>query len=188
METNTATSSNDCPITISVARRVKAGQEANYEAWIKGITAAAHAFPGHQGMTVLRPSAATKNQYVLIYHFDSYAHAQVWEESPERQHWIDQLPALVEGETERKKVTGLEFWFDLPTVPVTAKPSTPKMVLVMSVLVYSLVLLFSTLLAPLIGTWPAWAKLLIIIPTQVTLMTYFIMPRVTKLLKNWLYH
>ena len=92
-----------------------------------------------------------------------------------------------DGEATRKRVTGLEFWFDLPSIPVTLTPSKHKMALVLFVVVYSLVLLLSTLLQPIIGPFPIWAKLLVVIPIQVLLMTYLVMPRVTSLLKNWIY-
>lgn len=177
----------ECPVTVSVARKVKVGKEAEYEDWLRGVTAASRQFRGHQGSNVLRPSDATKGEYVIIYHFDTYAHAQAWEESAEREAWVARLPDLVEGEATRKHVTGLEFWFDLPSVPVAAKPVQYKMAMTLAVVVYSMVMLLSTILGPLIRDWPFWGKLLVVVPIQVTLMTYVVMPRVTQLLKHWLF-
>ena len=77
--------------------------------------------------------------------------------------------------------------FDLPSIPVTMTPSKHKMALVLFVVVYTLVLLLSSLLEPFIGAFPVWAKLMVVIPIQVLLMTYLVMPRVTSLLKNWIY-
>jgi antibiotic biosynthesis monooxygenase (ABM) superfamily enzyme len=175
------------PVTVSVSRKVVAGKEQDYENWIKGITQASSQYDGHMGVNILRPSDATNGEYVLIYRFDTYKHACRWEKSSERASWIERLEPLVEGEAKRKKVTGLEFWFDLPSIPVTLVPSKHKMSLVLFVVVYVLVLTIATLTGPLIQSLPFWQKLLIIIPTQVLLMTYIIMPRVTRLLKGWLY-
>jgi len=175
------------PVTVSVARRVRPGREAAYEAWVRGITSAAAGFPGHQGINVLRPSVATGGEYVLIYRYDSYAHARQWEESAERAQWLEQLGPLVAGEERRKRVTGLEFWFDLPEVPAAARPSPHKMALVLFVVVYVLVLGLNLALAPLLGGAPLWFRLLLVIGIQVLLMTYLVMPRVTRLLKPWLY-
>ncbi|EIJ36702.1 hypothetical protein [Thiothrix nivea] len=44
----------ECPVTVSVARKVKAGKEAAYEDWLHGVNAAAHRFQGHQGSNVFR--------------------------------------------------------------------------------------------------------------------------------------
>lgn len=175
------------PITVSVSRKVIVGKEKDYEKWIKGVTQAAAKYVGHMGSSVLRPSNATKGEYVLIYRFDNYLHAQTWENSKERKDWVNQLPPLVVGEAKRKRVTGLEFWFDLPSVEVTKTPSKIKMSLVLFVVVYTLVLTLATLLGPIIKDFPFWMKLLVIIPTQVLLMTYIVMPKVTGYLKNWLY-
>jgi uncharacterized protein len=175
------------PVTVSVARKAVAGKEKEYEQWISGITQSAAKFPGHMGTNVLRPSDATRGEYVIIYRFDTYANACNWEQSEERSTWLEKVKPLVQGEAVRRKVTGFEFWFDLPSVPVTHAPSRQKMAVVMIVVVYVLVLSLSTLLGPLIGELAFWQKLLIIIPVQVGLMTYVVMPWVTRMLKGWLY-
>ncbi len=182
-----STTSESQPVTVIVSRKIVAGREQEYEDWISGMSQVAANYPGHMGVNILRPSSSTKGEYVTIYRFDSYQNACAWERSAERAEWINKVTPLVVGEASRKKVTGLEFWFDLPSVPVTMVPTKHKMALVLFVIVYSFVLLLSTLFAPLIGTWPLWAKLLVVIPIQVLLMTYIVMPRVTALLKNWLY-
>lgn len=175
------------PVTVSVARKAAAGKEKAYEEWISGITQSAAKFAGHMGTNVLRPSDATRGEYVIIYRFDNYQNACRWEQSAERAQWLERVKPLVQGDAIRRKVSGFEFWFDLPTVPLTHAPSRHKMALVMIVVVYVLVLGLSTLMGPVIGEFAFWQKLLVIIPVQVGLMTYVVMPRVTKLLKNWLY-
>lgn len=175
------------PVTVSVSRKAVAGKEKEYEEWISGITQSASKYPGHMGTNVLRPSDATKGEYVIIYRFDNYLNACHWEQSDERSEWLEKVAPLVQGKAIRKKVTGLEFWFDLPSIPVTHVPSRWKMAFVLFVVVYMLVLSLSTLMGPIIGDFAFWQKLLVIIPMQVVLMTYVVMPRVTKLLKKWLY-
>nr|AFP97335.1 uncharacterized protein [Arhodomonas sp. Seminole] len=175
------------PVTVTVARRVRPGRETDYEHWVSGIIHAAERYPGHLGAYVLRPSAHTDNEYVLIYRFDTYAHCRAWERSEERQRWIEQLDDMVEGEAAIKKVTGLEFWFDLPEVPAAAKPSPHKMVVTLIVVVYLLLSVVKWVLSPLISGLSAAVQLFIVVAVQVALLTYLVMPRVTRLLKGWLY-
>ena len=177
----------DQPVTISVSRKVAPGKEQAYEEWIRGISQVSAKYTGHLGVNVLRPSDATNGEYVIIYRFDTYENACKWERSKERAEWIERLGPLVQGEAKRKRVTGLEFWFDLPSISVTMVPVKYKMALVLFVVVYVLVLTLATVLRPLLADFPFWGQLLVIIPTQVLLMTYVVMPRVTKLLKNWIY-
>lgn len=182
------TTAHDMPVTVSVSRRVQPGREPDYEAWVHGIAEAATEFAGHQGLNVLRPSDQTGGRYVLIYRFDSDAHAEAWEASPERAHWIAKLDGITEGEGERKRVTGLEVWFDLPDVPASAHAPRYKMALVLIVVVFGLVFPLQVFLGPHLTGLPRWVQSLTIVTIQVLLMTYVVMPRVTAMLRSWLYH
>ena len=185
--THTTPASDGGPVTVSVSRRVSPGREAEYEDWLHGIAAAATAYEGHQGINILRPSAQTGGRYVLIYRFDSDAHAAAWENSPERAHWIAKLEGITEGEVERKRVTGLEVWFDLPEVPAAAHAPRWKMALVLIAVVFVIVYPLQLVILPLTTAWPHWLRTLTIAVIQVSLMTYLVMPRVIALLKPWLF-
>ena len=173
------------PVTISIARQVVEGREADYENWIKGITADALKFPGHMGVNVIRPTPGS-GEYVTIFRFDNYRHSRDWEDSPVRGAWLQRLAGMVEGEDNVRKGTGLEFWFSLPELPA-AHPSPHKMALVLLVVVFVLVLLINAALAPFSQDWPTPARVFVGVALQVGLMTYLVMPRVTQLLKSWLY-
>lgn len=174
-------------VTVSISRRVKPGFEQEYETWISGVIEAAASYPGHLGTNVLRPGPATNHEYVLIYRFDSYSNCQTWEQSPLRNEWLDRLEQMVEGEQVMRRGTGLEFWFDLPELPVQKHPSPHKMALVLITVVFHLVLMFNLLLAPWLAGMSLWQRVLVIVVLQVLLMTYVVMPRVTRLLQPWLY-
>ncbi|WP_290701731.1 antibiotic biosynthesis monooxygenase [Amphritea sp.] len=175
------------PVTVSISRKAKAGREADYEAWISGVIDAASVYPGHQGSNVLRPSAATGNRYVLIYRFDNYENCQNWEGSVKRKEWLEKLEPLIDGEAEVQRGTGLEFWFDLPELPVNKHPSPHKMALVLITVVYVLVIMLNLLLGPLLVDTNLWLKSAVIVILQVVLMTYLVMPRVTRLIHSWLF-
>lgn len=176
------------PVTVSVSRRVTPGREADYEAWVHEVVAVAAGFAGHQGVNILRPSAGTGDRYVLIYRFDSAGHAADWEQSAERARLIAQLEGIADdaGE-ERKRVTGLEVWFDLPEVPAAAHAPRYKMALVLIAVVFLIVFPLQVYLGPVLSGFPAWMRSLVIVVIQVLLMTYLVMPRVTALLKPWLF-
>jgi antibiotic biosynthesis monooxygenase (ABM) superfamily enzyme len=179
------TSESSGPVTVSISRRVTPGREADYEAWVQGITGRALTFPGHMGVNVICPTPPY-TEYVTIFRFDSYQHSRDWEDSDVRATWLDRLEGIVEGETAVEKGTGLEFWFSLPELPA-AHPSPHKMALVLLVVVYVLVLALNYLLSPWINDWLPAARVFLLVLLQVLLLTYVVMPRVTKLLKGWLY-
>lgn len=173
-------------VTVTVARRVVSGQEATYEAWAKGVSAASAAFPGYLGVTFLRPSIGY-NQYTIIYRFDTQVHADDWSNSDSRKEWIDRLDGIVEGEGEVRSVTGLETWFDLPTISVEQQPVRWRMCLVLMLVVFSLISAVNWALSPVLDGLGFYARTAVVVAIQVTLMTYLVMPRVTALLKGRLY-
>jgi antibiotic biosynthesis monooxygenase (ABM) superfamily enzyme len=177
------------PITITVSRKVKPGREAEYESWSKEIISAAATFPGYLGVNVLRPARETAGEYVSIYRFDTYGHAREFQNSSQRAQLLEKLEQkdIVEGESNIKHVTGLETWFELPEVPASATPSPHRMAIVLIVVVFVLVLGISYLLGPYMQSLPLPVRVLILVTLQVLLMTYVVMPRVTRLLRNWLY-
>ncbi|MDF1802074.1 antibiotic biosynthesis monooxygenase [Thalassovita sp.] len=175
------------PVTVSISRRAMPGRETDYEAWLHGIVDAASDFPGHMGVNILRPSGKTDGRYVLIYRFDSWAHCEAWERSDTRRSWVDQLDDIVEGDAETRRVTGLEAWFDLPEVPAAKHPPQWKMAITLIVVVFCIVFPLQLTILPLTTAWPHWSRTLLIAVIQVLLMTYLIMPRVTKAIKGWLY-
>lgn len=175
------------PVTVSISRKVLPGHESDYEAWLRGVIAAAATFPGHMGVNVLRPSGRTDGRYVLIYRFDSWDHCNCWETSDTRADWVARLDGIVVGETESRRATGLEAWFDLPEVPAARQPPRWKMALVLVAVVFALVYPLQLLVLPLTTDWPHWSRTLLIAVIQVVLMTWIVMPRVTGLLKSWLF-
>lgn len=175
------------PVTVSIARKIRPGREKDYEAWISAITVEVSDWPGYQGVSVLRPAAATDYAYVTIYRFRTWEQCHAFEKSDFRRSRLDMLGDMVESETAVKKVTGLEFWFDLPEVPVQASPSPHKMALVITVVAYAVVLALNLAFGPLVAFWPIWLKALLFVSAQVLVMTYVLMPWVTRLLRGWLF-
>jgi antibiotic biosynthesis monooxygenase (ABM) superfamily enzyme len=102
------------PVTVVVRHRVRAGKEAEFEGWLKGITADMMRFEGHQGFNVVRPADSGRPEYLVFFRFDSFANLQRWEESDERLAWLERAGPLTTHAPERERHTGLEVWFTPP--------------------------------------------------------------------------
>jgi uncharacterized protein len=175
------------PVTATVTRRVKPGHEAAYEAFLAGISDAAKAFPGYLGEEVFRPAPGQGGEYRIVYRFDSPAHLRAWLNSPERAAWLQQAESHVTNPLRTQFLTGLEGWFTLPTQPGTPPPPPYKMALVTWVTIFPLITLVVVASAPLIGGLPLLPRLAVTTLVTVSLMTWVVMPRVTRLLSGWLY-
>jgi antibiotic biosynthesis monooxygenase (ABM) superfamily enzyme len=176
----------DEPVTVLFSRRVKPGREADFEAWAHGVTAAAHHFPGHLGASVL--DVPGSREYHVLYTFADRASLAAWLDSDERRRWLARVRELTEAERGPQAVTGLETWFKLPgaAAPTMKPPPRWKMWLVSIAAVYPLVLLFQALLAPTIRDLPLPLQALAYPLVLLTLMTFVVMPVVTRLLRRWL--
>ncbi len=83
---------------------------------------------------------------------------------------------------------GLELWFDRPTTTRDLKePPLWKQVIIGVVCVYPLVLLLNWGLGPVTQGIPKELAVLINVIILSTLLTYPVMPWVTRLLRAWLY-
>jgi uncharacterized protein len=177
---------DDPPATGVASRRVEPGREEEFEAWVSGILAAVKEFPGYLGSDVLRPSSPEDDEYSIIYRFDHASNLERWEASDERRRWLDKAEPLVREQTVRR-LTGLETWFTLPSKEGQPAPPRYKMAVVTWLAVFPTVLIIFTLFGPLLNLLPTVLRTLLFTLTMVSLMTYVIMPRMTRLFSFWLY-
>lgn len=182
-----STDPSEGPVTVVVTRKVKAGREADYEAWLARLIDDAKGLPGYLGTQVQRPAAAGPREYTSVFRFDSVANLRGFESSELRRRALSEVGALVESDAAWQRLSGLEIWFTAPPGTVAPQPSRPRMALVMIVVVYGLVLSLGKLVALLLADAPMALRLLVTITIEVCLMTYLIMPRLTRWLAPWIY-
>ena len=175
------------PVTATVTRRVKPGHEAAYEEFLAGINGAAKAFPGYLGEEVFRPAGGAGGEYRIIYRFDSPAHLRAWLDSGERAAWLARAEPHVAGPMRTEFLTGLESWFTLPAQPGAPPPPSYKMAILTWATIFPLITLVVVVSAPLLGHLPLVPRLAVTTLVTVSLMTWVVMPRVTRLLHRWLY-
>jgi len=178
---------NEGHVTTIVSRRIKVGREADFEEWLASITNAAHQFPGYLGANVLRPTSKNQPEFVTIFRFDSYANLAQWENSEQRQNLLKQSEELAEGEMQVQKISGLDFWFTPPTAQAPIAPPRYKMAIVLTCVIFILSLVLAPVLAKLLMILPPLLRQFAIVALQVTLITYFILPFLTRSLSRWLF-
>ncbi len=178
---------DDPPVTAMASRRVKPGREREFEDWVSGILAAANDFPGYLGSEVLRPSDPEDNEYEIIFRFDHESNLHAWENSEERHHWLRQSRPLLEEEEKVHVLSGLETWFTLPSKLGEPAPPRYKMAIVTWLAVFPVVAVIFSLFGQWLNLLPTLLRTLVFTLVMVTLMTYVIMPRMTRLFSFWLY-
>jgi uncharacterized protein len=178
---------DDRPVTAVASRRVKQGREQEFEEWASGILAAANEAPGYLGSEVLRPSDnEDDDEYKIVFRFDHASNLRAWEGSDERHRWLRRAEPLVHEEKVHV-LTGLETWFTLPTKPGEPAPPRYKMVIVSWLAIFPIVTLIFSVFGQWLNLLPTLLRTLVFTAVMVTLMTYVVMPRMTRLFSFWLY-
>lgn len=174
-------------VTVVVTRLVKAGKESDYEQWLHRLLTNAASLPGFLGTHVHRPAPGGPREYTSVFRFDSVANLRAFEASDLRRQAMLDVVEFVEADAAWKEMTGLEFWFTPPPGTVVPQPSRLRMALLMIAVVYGLVLSIGTGVALVLKDAPMPLRLLVTITIEVFLMTYFLMPRITRWLARWIY-
>ncbi|MEO1386377.1 MAG: antibiotic biosynthesis monooxygenase [Cyanobacteria bacterium J06634_6] len=179
---------NSQSVTAVITHQVRSGRETGYEEWLKGIAAAARQFEGHLGANILRPQPGATPNYIIVLQFESSAHLDTWLTSEVRNDWIERVQPLIQEQESIQVLTGLEAWFQLPQQSSSYKPPKHyKQAILVWVGVMIVSLLVSPLVAPLLAPLPWILRVAINVAITVSLLSYGIMPYLTRWFKGWLF-
>lgn len=176
------------PVTVSITRHIKPGKQAEAEAWLKGFGAETAKFPGFMGIETI----ANADTLVTIFRFSSQEQLEKWQYSDVRQEWLRRGDSFTETRSDLQVVTGLEYWFTLPRTALIKPPPRHKMIVVTWLALTPLSAFLSPVLAALLTWLPggvigALLRTMIIAAVLLILMTYLVMPMMTRLFWRWLY-
>ena len=176
----------DDTVTVIVKRKVRPEHQLQFEQWSHGVIEEAARFDGHLGATLLTPDV-TGGENLLLFRFDSPQHLAAWNRSPVKEEWLARISDITVGEIASKQIAGLEFWFRAPGIPPGAAPARYKMAIVTMIGIYPLSLALTTLLGRWLAPFPIYARGLVITVAMVGLMTYPVMPLLTRWFRRWLF-
>ena len=175
------------PATIVLAREVMPGHEQAFEAILRQLAAEARAFPGHQGLTVLRPQPAGQATYTIVAHFATGQDMEAWLSSDIRARLVAEADVHSAGGLRTRYLSGLEGWLVPPGSPLVLPPARWKIVVISVAGIVPLLEAVSYLLAPHLAGLPVWVRPLISAAALIPLMQYAVMPLLTRAGRRFLY-
>ena len=178
--------SHDQVIQVLYSRTVPAENQQRYESWLDRLLQAARCCDGYLSSQILRPQPPN-NDYHVIAVFSSLQSAQQWEENPERLKLLEESAAFSNDTVRRTIHQDQTFWLDLNLDPGRKTLIKWRMACLLFIVVSSLVLAISPLLQLALPGLPGPVRLLLAIAIDVILMTYLILPFLTKKLEKVLY-
>ncbi|ELS00868.1 hypothetical protein Xen7305DRAFT_00005690 [Xenococcus sp. PCC 7305] len=177
----------DPPVTVVISRKVQPECKAAFEEFISGITSAAATFEGHLGVNISRPRTPEDNEYKIVFKFDRASNLRIWQESECRRQWLARAESLCLEKPTVQILTGLETWFTLQSAKSSTPPPRHKMATIILLTIVPIKILTNFTLIPLLTSLPFLLRILITSAIMVLMMTFVIMPRMTRLFSKWLY-
>lgn len=175
------------PLTVVVSRRVRKGKEAEFEALSSQMTERAAQFPGYLGATLFRPASPEDPEYRIVFKFRDQETLAAWEQSEARAELLERIENLLVQPSEREVTTGIVTWFTLPGQSPVKPPPKWKMTLVSWLALYPAVTLVFLLFGNLLAQLPLLLRTLIVTAVVMILMSYVLMPRMTRWFAFWLF-
>ena len=161
------------PVTVTVARTVAPGWEAEFLKWADELVAAAREFPGCLGAAVLHPGA-DGGEYQIIVRFSDGLMLRVWECSAIRNDLMERADKFVTG-SRMSRTVGVDEWFNAAGNAEPKRPLWKKLWFDVA-WVYPAALLISVVLAPLLVKIPLGIRVLTSIAVVTLVMQFIVMP------------
>jgi uncharacterized protein len=164
--------------------RARPGLEQDIGRWVRRVVGAARQYEGNIAATVIGSDEA--GEYRVLHLFRDQAARDSWLGSAQRAELLRAAEPFLERPPAVQR-TGLETWFSPPSDGRAVVPPPRWKMWVTSVLaIYPLVLIFLAWVSPQINGWPLAVKAAVFPLVLLSLMTYLVMPTVTRLLRPWL--
>ena len=173
-------------VTVVVSHPVDPGDEDAFLAWQERVTDAERKFAGFRGAELFRPVAGVQDEWTALYRYDTDEHLNTWLESTERKRLLDEGRRFKDFRLHRIS-SPFGSWFAQPGGDEEGGgPAQWKTALSVLVGLYPTVVLLTLAINALWKKSELWAALLVGNILSVTLLTWVVMPIVTRALRFWL--
>jgi antibiotic biosynthesis monooxygenase (ABM) superfamily enzyme len=171
-------------LSVAITRRVRAGHEAEFQQELRQFFQDSFQQASVLGASMIVPGPGDDfREYGILRTFANEADRDAFYRSPLFQEWEQRVRRLTEGEAEHHELHGLEAWFRTGQNP----PPRWKMAAATLAGVYPTSLLLGETVAPFIHGLPLLLRGLVFASVMVALLTWVVMPLVTRLLHPWLH-
>lgn len=169
------------PVHVAITRKVLPGKEKEFKDALHRFLGESFKHDGVHGASIISGPAGDDDREIgILRTFKNKKERDAFYQSEHFQQWEAYASTVTEQPVYRE-LNGLEAWFRSP-----GAPTRWKMGLVTLCGVFPTSVFLNLVVGPLIKPLPLFARLLIIAATMVAMLTWLIMPLLTKALKKWL--
>jgi antibiotic biosynthesis monooxygenase (ABM) superfamily enzyme len=172
------------PIHVAITRRVQPGREAEFQQALREFFQTSFAHGGVLGVTMLvPPPGSDSREFGILRTFADEQERDAFYASPLFKAWEKKCEPLTEPDSwTQRPLHGLEAWFRSPHAP----PPKWKMAAATFAGVLPTAVILSLTLGAAIRPWPFLLSSVVFNAAMVALLTWMVMPLVTRALHGWL--
>lgn len=172
------------PVHVAITRRIKPGREREFEAALKELFARSLSHSGvHGAHMLIPPPGSSSMEYGVIRSFANAAERDAFYASPLYLEWEKRIEPLSDGKPAVRELQGLEAFF---RQSCSTLPPRWKMAFATYLGVVPVVIGLALTLGPLIQGWNFVLNNLLFNACVVILLTWVVMPLITRALRGWL--
>lgn len=173
------------PIHVAITRRVRPGCEAEFQQALREFFQTSFAHDGVLGATmIVPPPGSTSREFGILRTFATEKERDDFYASPIFKDWEVKCQPLTETDSwTTRPLHGLEAWFRSPQHP----PPRWKMAIATFCGVFPSAAILNLTLGAAIRPWPFILSSIVFNASMVALLTWVVMPLVTRTLHGWLH-
>lgn len=169
------------PIHVAITRKVLPGKEQEFKDALHQFMGESFRHDGVHGASIISgPEGDDDREIGILRTFKNKAERDAFYHSEHFKKWEEYASTITEQPVYRE-LNGLEAWFRS-----AAAPPRWKMALVTLCGVFPTSILLNLTISPFVKDFPLFIRLLIIAACMVGILTWVVMPTLTRVLKKWL--
>ena len=170
------------PIHVVITRRVKIGREGEFQEALLDFFQKSFSQDGVLGADMLTPPPGSNSrEFGLLRTFADEKARDAFFESEMFKAWEAKVRTLTEGEPIHRELHGLEAWFRS-----SSPPPRWKMAIATFLGVLPVATVLNVTLGPVILPWNVLLRTAVFNGCMIALLTWAIMPIMTRVLHSWL--
>lgn len=176
----------DEPIHLAITLRVRKTHLADFELALRDFARRSLAEPGTRGVQCLYPPPGSDStEYGIMRSFASAADRDAFYRTPLFKDWLARVEPMIEWESPRRQLNGLEAWFRNQTEPM---PPRWKMALLTWIAAWPVSMFVSAVVALTLGrNIPQVLQGALVAAGLVIALTWVAMPFLVKIAHPWLH-
>lgn len=174
------------PVTLAVTDHVPMEAKARYEVLVEELHKLFEAQNGFLSVDTVRHSRPHQVEYTVLSRWSDEAAVTQWRGNPTIREKLAEIEAITGGPAQHVQAIGLGMWVDHAEGAAPHLPPAWKRTAMSAAAVYPMLMLLMALSSPIIGGLPQFLQVLIIVIVLSALLTWPIMPWLSKVLRPWL--